>query len=187
MKNLDITFAGLINYNNGMFKSDKQRDFLLSRCDGNIYRVSQTFKFGEYDNSTSRNTRSVSRTYHCDDKGIYKVVKTTSKGDTVVFERLQGKALAEYQNKLEMDYKRKQRRATLKNRISKLKAWQDAKQQESEGMNAILVESIAAANGCPIAITEAVKKCHDKQDKIKFDIERASAILVNVQSKKDEL
>lgn len=63
---LDISFASLVKNNNGMFKSDAQAKFLLSKCDGKEYIAG---------GSVYGNTYQL--IYHCDDKGVTKVEKYT--------------------------------------------------------------------------------------------------------------
>jgi len=73
MSNLSISFASLVKNNNGMFKSEKQADFLLSMCNDNIYGTSGTF-----------GRSSFYMDYFCDIKGILKVEKRTDKKGTVL-------------------------------------------------------------------------------------------------------
>jgi hypothetical protein len=71
------TLFSLIKYNNGEFKSDKQKKFLLNqRNDGDTIRIGQTFTFGEH--GGARN--SIEYTFILDDLGINKVIKTSKKG-----------------------------------------------------------------------------------------------------------
>jgi len=73
MSNLSISFASLVKNNNGLFKSEKQADFLLSRCNGNTYETS-----GRVGRS------SFYMDYFCDEQGIIKVTKRTDKKGTVL-------------------------------------------------------------------------------------------------------
>ena len=62
MSDLSKSFANLVNFNNGMFKSVKQADFLLSNTISNIY----TSCGNVYGNSFTID-------YFCDETGVYKV------------------------------------------------------------------------------------------------------------------
>ena len=79
MSNLVASFAGLVKTNNGEFKSEKQASFLLSNCVDGAFKAS-----GE----VYGNTFNVF--YYCDSVGIYKVVKSTKKADTLTWERKKG-------------------------------------------------------------------------------------------------
>lgn len=81
MSNLDISFASLVKYNNGYFKSEKQAAFLLSKCNNNEYSVSACI----YNNSFTI-------IYTCDSVGIKSVAKVTRKDTVITWERLTGKA-----------------------------------------------------------------------------------------------
>lgn len=74
------SFASLVKANNGLFKSTKQSEFLLSKCEGGQY-ISPGNVYGN----------NYIITYHCDDKGVTKVVKYTfSNCKTVItWERLE--------------------------------------------------------------------------------------------------
>ena len=69
---LSISFASLVKNNNGMFKSQKQADFLLSMSNDSVY-------------STSGNVfrNSFYMDYFCDEQGAIKVTKRTDKKATV--------------------------------------------------------------------------------------------------------
>lgn len=63
---LDISFASLVKSNNGLFKSDAQAKFLLSKCDGK-----------EYITGGSMYGNTFQLTYYCDNRGVTKVEKYT--------------------------------------------------------------------------------------------------------------
>lgn len=69
---LAISFASLVKNNNGLFKSEKQANFLLSMCNENVYGTS---------GNVGRN--SFYMDYFCDEKGVIQVTKRTDKKDTV--------------------------------------------------------------------------------------------------------
>jgi hypothetical protein len=73
MSNLEISFAGLVKNNNGMFKSVKQAEFLLSMCDNNVFIT--TGRFGK---------SYFILFYHCDKDGIVSVTKDTEKKKDVL-------------------------------------------------------------------------------------------------------
>jgi hypothetical protein len=73
MSNLEISFAGLVKNNNGLFKSVKQAEFLLSMCDNNVFIT--TGRFGK---------SYVILFYHCDKDGIVSVTKDTAKKKDVL-------------------------------------------------------------------------------------------------------
>lgn len=77
MSNLDKSFAQLVKYNNGMFKSSKQEEFLSSQLDGDAY----------YATPGSVYNNSFVLVYHCDDYGVTYVEKITKKATTVTWER----------------------------------------------------------------------------------------------------
>lgn len=75
-----MSFASLVKVNNGFFKSEKQAAFLLSQCqEENVFYAGGSV----YKNSYMME-------YHCDAKGVVKVVKYLSKTarQVVMFERL---------------------------------------------------------------------------------------------------
>ncbi len=74
MSNIAASFASLVKYNGGFFKSDKQAAFLLSQCiDGAFIAFNTVYK------NTSKTW------YLCDEKGVYLVQKeNTIKGCVVV-------------------------------------------------------------------------------------------------------
>lgn len=53
------------------------------------YVTSQSLQFGEYEGRTNLNTAKVEWVVSLDNQGITKMVKTTSKGSQVYFERIQ--------------------------------------------------------------------------------------------------
>ena len=59
---LGMSFASLVKNNGGLFKSVKQAEFLLSQCDGGAYIA------------CGRSWDSFTNEYHCDQKGVIKVV-----------------------------------------------------------------------------------------------------------------
>lgn len=81
MSNLDKSFATLVKYNNGMFKSDKQAKFLSQHLD---------YDLGEGIHYTTPNNvwgNSYIFAYSCDALGVTKVEKITGKGTVVTWER----------------------------------------------------------------------------------------------------
>lgn len=83
-----VSFFSLVKNNNGFFKSEKQAAFLLKMTDGH-YVTSQNIQFGEYESRTNRNTAKLEWAVSLDNQGITKMVKTTSKGSEIYFERTQ--------------------------------------------------------------------------------------------------
>ena len=75
---LSISFASLLkNNNNGLFKSTKQADFLLSMSNDGVYSTS---------GNVGRN--SFYMDYFCDEQGVIKVTKRTDKkGNVLTWER----------------------------------------------------------------------------------------------------
>lgn len=71
------SFGGLVKTNNGLFKSIAQRDFLLARTVDGVF-------------TTSGNVHGNGFTieYVCDELGVTKVVKRTSRKDEVTWERV---------------------------------------------------------------------------------------------------
>jgi hypothetical protein len=69
---LSISFASLVKYNNGEFKSTKQSDFLLSKCIDNAYHA-------ESNNTYNNITRLV---YICDVVGVKEVLKISQTKNT---------------------------------------------------------------------------------------------------------
>ena len=84
-----VSFFSLVKNNNGFFKSEKQAAFMLSRTENGVYITRQTMTFGEYEARTQRNSASVEWCVTLDNQGITKMVKRTSKGESVHFERNQ--------------------------------------------------------------------------------------------------
>ena len=68
MNNIAISFASLVKSNNGFFKSDKQRDFLLSQCD-----------FDEYVSTGSVGKNNFTITYIVDDLGVRETINRGAK------------------------------------------------------------------------------------------------------------
>ena len=68
MNNIAISFASLVKLNNGFFKSDKQRDFLLSQCD-----------FDEYVSTGSVGRNNFTITYIVDDLGVRETINRGAK------------------------------------------------------------------------------------------------------------
>jgi hypothetical protein len=65
---LDKSFASLVKYNNGLFKSEKQAKFLLSKCsEPNVYFTYPGEMYGN----------QYYFTYECDNTGVIKVEKHT--------------------------------------------------------------------------------------------------------------
>ena len=79
MSNLTISFASLVKYNNGFFKSEKQANFLLSKCLDNVF-------YGESTQTYKNITRNE---YRCDAQGVVSISKysQTKKTLTVTWER----------------------------------------------------------------------------------------------------
>lgn len=78
MNDFAASFASLVKYNDGFFKSEKQASFLLSQCFGGVY-YAQGNIYGNKFNIE----------YHCDEKGIVLVNKYSFKLGTnkTLFER----------------------------------------------------------------------------------------------------
>jgi len=68
---------GLAKNNNGFFKSEKQAAFLISQMN----------RFGGYFGSVSSGHNSCPVFANWDEKGITKIIKSSKKGDVVMFER----------------------------------------------------------------------------------------------------
>lgn len=110
MNDLLISCLSLAKRNNGMFKSQAQADFIISKAnsqDGMIGHVTSGY-----------NSCPVFATF--DEKGILKIVKSTKKGDVIMFERkIEGqltdkelkeiKHLEKLQKKIEKDYLQKKK------------------------------------------------------------------------------
>lgn len=79
MSDILTSFYFLAKHNNGMFKSEKQASFLLSKCEDNVFYVKCTAVFGE--SSFSRHGYGVTIT--CDDKGILSITKEAEKSGKV--------------------------------------------------------------------------------------------------------
>ena len=72
----------------GKFKSDKQRNFLLSKCnDGHgVFRLVQNLRFGEHGGASAK----VDWAVYCDNEGVTKITKSTpARGESVYWERTQ--------------------------------------------------------------------------------------------------
>lgn len=79
MSNVDISFRALVKNNAGFFKSEKQARFLRGQCENDVFVIGgQVFNQGYSD------------MFFCDADGVVKVVRNTSKGQKVVFERPEG-------------------------------------------------------------------------------------------------
>ena len=86
MNTIAASFASLVKFNNGFFKSDKQRDFLLSQCFEGVYQIG---------GDTYGNSYAVR--YVCDELGVichYVHYFKTSR-DQIKFERGQFNAVSE--------------------------------------------------------------------------------------------
>lgn len=86
---MDITKSlfNLVKNNNGLFKSEKQAEFLTRFLESDLtYFIRFNYNLGiEYNNKRCGSAEFV---FFCDTQGIFKVVKTTSKGKkSVYFER----------------------------------------------------------------------------------------------------
>lgn len=78
MSNITKSFAQLVKYNNGFFKSDKQAEFLTGQLDqDNCYIGSAVQVYSS----------SARQVYVCDDEGVVQVIKITQNQNTVVWER----------------------------------------------------------------------------------------------------
>lgn len=78
---IKASLFSLAKYDNGFFKSEKQRDFILSQCDsGGVYIVQDSV----YNNP-------VRWFIQCDPQGIVSIVKETRKASATTFERATGK------------------------------------------------------------------------------------------------
>ncbi|PNX49426.1 MAG: hypothetical protein BV456_08955 [Thermoplasmata archaeon M8B2D] len=73
MNDISKSFANLVNYNNGFFKSEKQSAFLLSQTDCNVY----TSCGNVYCNSFTID-------YYCDKDGVVKVEQHNFKTGKIV-------------------------------------------------------------------------------------------------------
>lgn len=71
--NLTKSFATLVKYNNGFFKSEKQARFLLAHCINGIF-------YGESHNTYNNITRNE---YHCDQTGIISIYKYSQTKETL--------------------------------------------------------------------------------------------------------
>lgn len=71
--------------NGGYFVSEKQANFLLSKCEDGVYIHSQTYSFG----NSSTSNHVISYVVKCNSKGITKIEKHSQKTGkvTVTFER----------------------------------------------------------------------------------------------------
>lgn len=79
MSDIAISFASLVKSNNGMFKSDKQAEFLLSHCEN-----------GEFITCGNMYGHSFNLTYVCDAQGVTRVIHYTSNtGDKTTWERVE--------------------------------------------------------------------------------------------------
>ena len=79
------SFFNLTNFD-GKFRSDKQKNFLLSKCNAGkgVYKRTQSFSFGPNNGASG----SVTWTVFCDDVGVQKITKYTGKtGEQVHWER----------------------------------------------------------------------------------------------------
>ena len=77
MSEFGASFAGLVKSNGGLFKSEKQAQFLLSRCDGDTYIAGGHSGYAFYQLQ-----------YRCDALGVVEVSKYTSaRGTLVVWQR----------------------------------------------------------------------------------------------------
>jgi len=92
----DITKSlfSLAKYNNGYFKSDKQRDFLLKmRNDGNAFIGGHNDIYGN----------SFFYVFHLDDLGVKKITRETKGG-----EKTSGKSVVTFERQSDADYQKKQ-------------------------------------------------------------------------------
>lgn len=95
-----VSFAGLVKNNNGMFKSEKQAAFLLSKCIDNEYEAVSSVYGNSYTN-----------TYLCDSKGVVKVVHYThQKGESLIWERVENDKLTVQEEKQQKRIKREIKR-----------------------------------------------------------------------------
>lgn len=83
MNELAMSFAALVKNNDGLFKSDKQAQYLLSQCEEeNMFTTSGTVYRSPF-----------TMFYHCDEKGVVKVEKylpRTSKTEVVWLRPVKG-------------------------------------------------------------------------------------------------
>lgn len=100
MSNVEITIAGLVKNNNGLYKSDAQKSFLLSQV--NYGKDSIVFGKVKYKNHYKI-------IYSLDDKGIYKVTNYSDKKGTekVEWEREEEGKTTVQQQKLIKQYVRR--------------------------------------------------------------------------------
>lgn len=75
MSNLDQSIAGLVKFNNGSFKSDKQAQLFLNKAIDGVY----------YTQGGSVHGNGFRHAYHINQDGVYKVEKITRKGDTTTW------------------------------------------------------------------------------------------------------
>ena len=112
MNNLTKSFATLVKFNNGFFKSEKQANFLLSKCESNVF-------YGESSNVYNNITRNE---YHCDQTGIIKVVKysQTKKTLKTVWNRKADQEFKKDLNKKLVRIKASNKMNSLQKRITQL-------------------------------------------------------------------
>lgn len=94
MSSLVASFFSLVKYNGGEFKSQKQMAYLSKFLDNGIFHHTQSVTFGEYAGRTERNTRIINWAFHCDNKGVTKVIKNGS----IYWERTSGAMETSSQN-----------------------------------------------------------------------------------------
>lgn len=123
---MEKSFNILIKYNNGFFKSDKQRDFLLSRCDNGEYTL---LKDGYVGAGTGGEGMTAKNQYHItfflDNEGIYKKTKNTRvKGLTTVWERKSDNEFQEIKSQNDLDRSRR-----IEGLTEKIKKIYDAREE----------------------------------------------------------
>lgn len=78
------SFFNLAKFNGGLFKSDKQAQYLLSQAEDGVFTINQTISFG----TSSYSQRQVGWRVYLDNQGITKIEKETgSKGIELYWER----------------------------------------------------------------------------------------------------
>lgn len=160
MSQVAMSFASLVKSNNGFFKSEKQAAFLLSQCqEQNVFYAGGSI----YKNSYMME-------YHCDAKGVVKVVKYLSKTarQVVMFERMTGEAFIAKQEATQAAKKREIEREAVA--MAKYQARLDAFQVAFEVAKAYIKQTLVnsgssedAANRC---VGMILKDSDDIQDMI---------------------
>lgn len=135
-QNITKSLFALVSSNGGLFKSEKQANFVLSHTLDNVHIANQRVSFGEFGGCV----RVIEYVFTLDSKGVVKVVKTskTTGKSSVYFDRNNKESVKAFQAKFEA----KNQRQVKADAINTLKARLNEVEQLQKAVNNVVCEYV---------------------------------------------